>query len=261
MNFLSSQGHAKRKTIFPALERDSDQNRHGQHAPNRHAAIRQQPVNQQQRKHRHRDRGDLEDHQRQPGRTLKTILSRHEFRVHRGQQNGSQRETAAKKNQKEAEDLIPDVAAILAHSPGAIQRHFQRLENSVGGEQQQEQRRHLISPMIDLGQVADDEVAEVAGKIVAQRQNQRFFRGGEMKNVAHQRQHHDQEGEKAQQHAGADRQRVNVHFRLRKITDGGPPAVDLSASIGSIAERSEFSAMMCTATLLTYMVAAGLALL
>ncbi len=38
--------------------------------------------------------------------------------------------------------------------------------------------------MIDLGQIADDEGAQIAGKIIAQREDQRAFRSREMKNIA-----------------------------------------------------------------------------
>ena len=38
--------------------------------------------------------------------------------------------------------------------------------------------------MVDLGQVADDEGAQIAREIIAQREDQRLFRGREMKNIA-----------------------------------------------------------------------------
>ena len=79
--------------------------------------------------------------------------------------------------------------------------------------------------MIDLGQIANNKIAQVAGEIIAQGQHQGLFRRSGVKNIPDQSQHHDQKWKKAQQHAGPDRQRVDMHFGLRKIANGRPPTL------------------------------------
>ena len=60
-----------------------------------------------------------------------------ESRVYGGEQQRSKRQSAAEKDQEQAEQLVRDIAAVLAHAPCPVQRDFQRFENSVRGEQQQ----------------------------------------------------------------------------------------------------------------------------
>ena len=59
---------------------------------------------------------NFEDYQRRP----RPELSGNELCVYSRQQNRTQRETAAKNDQKQAEDLIPQVAAVFRDTPGPV---------------------------------------------------------------------------------------------------------------------------------------------
>ena len=127
--------------------------------------------------------------------------------------------------------MVLQVGAILHLAPGAVQRHFQRLENAVGGEQKQHHAGELEMPL--PYQVAFQETGQLTREIVVERQVDRVLRRPRMQYIAAQREHHVTEGEKGQQHAGRNRQGVDVHLRSAQVTGRGPEQLQARAPFGS----------------------------
>src|ERR1700733_14259616 len=103
--------------------------------------------------------------------------------IHPGQQNGAERQAAAQNDQKKTQKLISEITAVFFYSPGPVQRHFERLENSVGREQQQQHRCDLKTSVIDLREITDDEPAQVVREIIPQGKNKGLFRHWNMEHI------------------------------------------------------------------------------
>ena len=137
--------------------------------------------------------------------------------VQRRQHERQQGQSAARENQAQSNQLIPPVGAVLGDAPGPIERHFQRLENAVGGEQQQEHGEHLDAAA--RRKIAADESAEVARQRIVKRQVDGRLRRPPVQDIAAEREHDNHEGIERQQHTGGNGQRIDVRLSLEQIPD------------------------------------------
>src|SRR5713226_2637415 len=213
--------------VFQQLHRQPHQNRDRRHAQRAYFAIGKQPVNQKQGQNRDGYRRKLEERQADPQRYT-PAESKHVpqiLLVECGQEKRQERQPSADENQAQAQQLIFQIAAVGGHAPNTVQCDFERLENSISGDQQQNQRCDLHGParLHHGNQVAPDEIL-FTWKIIRERDEDGVYGRGPAEAVAAQRDHHDEERKKREQDTGRHSKRMHVHFGLHEIAQRGRAA-------------------------------------
>ena len=119
----------------------------------------------------------------------------------------------------QADQLIFEITAVRWAAPDAIQRNFQRLKNTAGGEEQQDDGNnlHRAARGHRYLEVAPQKMPESIGEIVVQGEVDGVDRGFPVQNMLAQGKHDDQKREKRQQHSGRNRKCVNVDLRLHQV--------------------------------------------
>src|SRR5262249_45337515 len=108
--------------------------------------------------------------------------------------------------------------SVFCNSPDVIERDLHRLEDAVGGEQQQEDGKDVhLTP---VRQVIVQELPQRVGKEIGQSQIDSCHCSCLVENQIRQRHQHDQERKKRQQNVGCDRKRVDVDFGPHPVAKG-----------------------------------------
>ena len=138
IQLVHQQGADEDVQVLEQLQSQAHPNGDRRHLHGIDLAVGQEPINQKEHEDGERHGGDLEQQQSQPGGQLALAgPGRNPLAVIGGKDERQQDQRAARENHAQADDLILPVAAVCSDTPGAIERHFERLENAVRGDQQE----------------------------------------------------------------------------------------------------------------------------
>src|ERR1700687_4218036 len=212
-------------SVLQRLGEQSHDHRGRQNSLSRHLAVRQQPVDKEEDGDAGSDRKDLHNHKVHHLHVPAVIAVQHILQdgyVSGGQSYREQSKRSAGKHQTERHQLISQVRAVVAKSPDAVQRNFERQKNSGGGNQQHGQREHF-RPMVRPDQriQVPDHKFLASWKIVAQQILDDTIHHLGTNDVSDQRHQQQQEREEGQNEVGGDGEGESVDFGPEQIARGG----------------------------------------
>src|SRR5258708_27313129 len=218
-------GQGEDISVLQRLGEQSHDHRRRQDSLGRHLAVRQRPVDEEEDGDAGSDRRDLHDHKVHHLHIPAVIAVQRILQdgyVSGGQSYREQGERSAGKHEPERHQLISQVGAIVAKSPDAVQRNFERQKNSSGGNQQHGQREHL-RPMVRSDQriQVPDHKFLASRKIVAQQILDNTVHHLGTNDVSDQCHQQQQEREEGQNEVGGDGKRKGVHIGPKQIACGG----------------------------------------
>lgn len=214
--------------ILEQFQEQAHGDRNGDEGADWDATVREYPVSKEEREDGDGQRGDFENGGSEPGGQIRDAeCGFEEFLVYGGEEERPQDETAAKKNEKQAEKLVSEIRAILRDAPDAVESHLERFEDPVGGEEEQGERDELgLAPRGNRNsQVALEKLADFARQVIVQGEVDGVHGSGPVKRVLTERDHDDQEGIEGKKNARRDGKRKDVDFGLGKESGSGTEAV------------------------------------